>query len=145
MESFAACEKCQAVNRVNLATAQGRTPICAKCKEKLPIHAGVVTVTDKTMASLTSGSPIPVVVDFWADWCGPCKAFAPIFADVARELGGRFVFAKLDTDANPHSSARFNIRGIPSLIAFSKGKELARSSGAMPPQAFKSWLAGLAR
>ncbi|MCB0417131.1 MAG: thioredoxin fold domain-containing protein [Bdellovibrionaceae bacterium] len=143
MDSFVACEQCESVNRVNLETAEAKTPICAKCKAKLPISGGVVTVNDRTFAALTSGSPIPVVVDFWAAWCGPCKSFAPTFSEVARELGGKFVFAKLDTDANPQSPARYNIRGIPSLVAFLKGRELARSSGAMPPPVFKNWLAGL--
>jgi thioredoxin 2 len=84
---------------------------------------------------------LPVLVDFWADWCGPCKMMAPIFQQVAAEMGTRVRFVKVDTEANSQVSMRHHIKGIPSLILFKNGAEIARTSGAMEAHALKRWLA----
>jgi thioredoxin 2 len=89
---------------------------------------------------LVAKATIPVVVDFWAPWCAPCLRFAPTFSEVAGELGGKFVFAKLNTESYPDASAEFGIRGIPTMIAFRGGAEAKRVSGAMAMGQFVSWL-----
>src|SRR4030095_12247505 len=87
---------------------------------------------------------VPVVVDFWAEWCGPCKAMAPHFERAAEELEPRVRFAKLDTEAHPEIAARYQIRGIPTLIVFEHGRETTRQSGARDARALVSWLAPMA-
>jgi thioredoxin len=91
-----------------------------------------VRVTDQDLDRVVSGTEVPVLVDFYADWCGPCKVMAPVLDAVAREMAGRALVAKLDTDRNPQAAARFAIRGIPTLVVFRGGREVAREVGAVP-------------
>jgi thioredoxin len=92
-----------------------------------------VRVTDQDLDRVVSGTEVPVLVDFYADWCGPCKVMAPVLDAVAREMAGRALVAKLDTDRNPAmATARFAIRGIPTLVVFRGGREVAREVGAVP-------------
>lgn len=91
---------------------------------------GVLTLTDSTFDEQVNSSSTPVVVDFWAEWCGPCKKVAPIVAELATEQAGKIQFAKLDVDANPEVSRRFNVMSIPTLIVFRDGKEAKRVVGA---------------
>ena len=100
-----------------------------------------VKVTDESFEKDVLQADKPVLVDFWADWCGPCKMMAPIFQQVAAEMGTRVRFAKVDTEAHPQVSMRHHIKGIPSLILFKNGAEAARTSGAMEAHALKRWLA----
>jgi len=101
----------------------------------------IVHVSDETFEAKVLQSSRPVLVDFWAEWCGPCKMMAPIFQQVAAEMGTRVRFAKVDTEAHPQVSMRHHIKGIPSLILFKNGLEAARTSGAMEAHALKRWLA----
>lgn len=97
-------------------------------------------VTDESFATDVLKATGPVLVDFWAEWCGPCKMMGPIFQQVAAEMNTRVRFAKVDTEAHPQVSMRHHIKGIPSLILFKDGVEVARTSGAMEAHALKRWL-----
>jgi len=108
-------------------------PVCGKCKQALlPTHP--IELTEATFAKFIAKTDVPVLVDFWAAWCGPCRMMAPAFAEAAIQLSPRILLAKLDTEAAPQTAARFNISGIPTIILFKAGREVARRSGAMSAQ-----------
>ena len=121
------CPFCAAANRVDL-TRLASGPKCAKCGKPLRLDRPQ-KVTDKDFDRTITGSSVPVVVDFYADWCGPCKAMAPTLDEFAAKMAGQVLVVKLDTEANPATAARFGIRGIPTLIAFEAGKEKRRHVG----------------
>ncbi len=91
---------------------------------------GILTLTDGSFDEQVNSASTPVVVDFWAEWCGPCKKIAPILAELATEQAGKLQFAKIDTDANPQVSMRYNVMSIPTLIVFKDGQEAKRVVGA---------------
>ena len=140
LDTLVVCPKCEAMNRVELVRADQSQPICGRCKTELPLHEGVQEVSVATLRVLTQKSARPVVVDFWAPWCGPCRTFSPIFQKAARELAGKFVLAKLNTEAAPLANESFKIRGIPTMIVFKRGAEVDRQSGAMPLPSLLSYL-----
>lgn len=121
------CPFCAAANRVDL-TRLASGPKCAKCGKPLRLDRPQ-KVTDRDFDRTITGSSVPVVVDFYADWCGPCKAMAPTLDEFASRMAGEALVVKLDTEANPATAARFGIRGIPTLIAFEGGKEKRRHVG----------------
>ena len=127
------CPACGATNRVQRDKLEsGLQPVCGRCKQPLPSAAGPLTVTDATFESEVERSTLPVLVDMWAPWCGPCRVIAPALDELAREMAGRLRIAKLNVDENPETSRRFDIRSIPALIFFKDGREVERMLGARP-------------
>ena len=124
------CPFCETLNRVNLGRVEDR-PKCGKCGRPILLDRPL-PVGDRDLERLVRDSEVPVLVDFYADWCGPCKMMAPVLDELARERAGQVLVAKLDTDRNPTMAARFSIRGVPTLIAFQGGREVAREVGAVP-------------
>jgi len=123
------CPHCAALNRVPAERLADR-PSCGRCKQAL-FDGHPATLTSANFDALTSRGDLPVLIDFWAPWCGPCVGFAPVFAEAARTLEPRVRLAKLDTEAQPQLAARFGIRSIPTLIMLKQGREVARQSGAL--------------
>ena len=131
------CPDCSVVNRVP-EERLGDAPVCAKCKTSLiPDHP--VELTDQTFDKFISRSSLPVVVDFWASWCGPCRSMAPHFENAAGQVSGRVVLAKLNTESNQVGN-QFHIAGIPCLIVFKSGKETSRQAGAMNSDQIVQWI-----
>jgi len=129
------CPSCGANNRVPAEKLrEGLQPVCGQCKSPLPVSAHPVTVTDANFAEEVERSPLPVLLDMWAPWCGPCRMIAPIIEQLASELAGRVKVAKLNTDENPMTGSRFNVRSIPTLLVLKDGKEIDRLVGAFPKQ-----------
>ena len=132
------CPFCSRLNRVDLARlAQG--PKCAECERPLLLDRPV-QATEADLDETVRTAEVPVLVDFYADWCGPCKVMAPVLDDVAAARQGRALVLKLDTDRNPAAAAKFGIRGIPTLIAFRDGREAGRQVGAVPRAAVDALL-----
>jgi thioredoxin 2 len=138
MKSLAICGSCGATNRFDVAKSD--QAVCGRCKAGLPVHDGVVDVDASSLQKLIAASDVPVVVDFWAPWCAPCRSFAPTFQNAAKKHSGKAIFAKLNTQADPAGGEAHQVRGIPTLISFRGGKEQARISGALPAASFDQWL-----
>jgi thioredoxin 2 len=136
------CGSCGATNRVpGDKLARGLRPKCGRCKQPLPDAAAApLIVTDATFAAEVEQSPLPVLVDAWAAWCGPCRAIAPAIDELAHELSGKLRVAKLNVDENPATASRFAIRSIPTLLVFAGGREVDRIVGAQPKEAIRARL-----
>jgi thioredoxin 2 len=134
------CPSCRQNNRLRYERLEAQ-PRCAKCGTALTLPADPIDVADEaTFNALTGRSALPVLVDFWAEWCGPCKMVAPEVKKVAAEGPGRWLIAKVNTEELPSPSQQFQIRGIPTFVLFQHGREVARQSGAMPATALREFI-----
>jgi thioredoxin 2 len=124
------CQFCQTWNRVDAARASDR-PKCGKCAKPMLLDRPL-KLDDETFAKTIAETEVPVLVDFYADWCGPCKMMAPVVDQLAAEKQGTALIAKLDTDRAQRIASSFDIRGIPTVIVFKGGREVARQTGALP-------------
>jgi len=133
------CQFCSTWNRID-ASKVATGPKCGKCAEPILLERPLA-LTDDTFARTLAETDVPVFVDFYADWCAPCRMMAPAVDALAAHVEGRALIAKLNTDDSARTASGFNIRGIPTVIIFQNGKEVARQSGAMPLEGLKQLLA----
>jgi thioredoxin 2 len=131
-ERLVQCPSCGTTNRLP-PPQSGRKAICGKCKAPLP-QSGPVQVTDQTFGAEVEQSAIPVLLDLWADWCGPCHMLAPTVDQLSSEMAGRIKVAKIDIDENPGTADRFEVRSIPTLLVLKGGKVVDRLVGVQPKQ-----------
>jgi thioredoxin 2 len=124
------CPRCSATNRIPLEKIH-QQPNCGKCKNPLPVDQPMI-VTDTTFASDVGQSTLPVLLDLWADWCGPCRFIAPVVNELARELAGKVRVAKINIDENPVTPARYGVLHIPTLLIIKNGEEVDRIVGVQP-------------
>jgi thioredoxin 2 len=129
------CPHCGRKNRVPAAVA-GK-PRCAQCRQWLP---WIVDARDDSFAEVAENSSVPVLVDLWATWCGPCRTVSPALEQLARERAGRLKLVKVDVDAAPALSQRFAVRAVPTLLLLRQGQVLARQSGAAPLPTLRAWV-----
>jgi thioredoxin 2 len=132
-EHLVKCPSCGTTNRLPPPKA-GRKAVCGKCKAPLPNVAGPIQVTDQTFGAEVEQSPTPVLLDLWADWCGPCHMLAPTIDQLSSEMAGRVKVAKLNVDENPGTAGRFDVRSIPTLLVLKRGKVVDRLVGVQPKQ-----------
>ena len=132
------CGQCNAINRLPQDKINDHGS-CGRCKEAL-FSGTPLELTSSNFERNVQKNDIPLVVDCWAEWCGPCKSFGPIFQQATEELEPRARFAKLDTEANRSIGEKLQIRSIPTLLIFKGGEEIARQSGALPLEQFKAWV-----
>ena len=136
--SVVVCPNCGAKNRVPAAVPAG-IPRCAKCHTPLP---WITDADDDTFAEVVEQATIPVLVDLWAPWCGPCRMVTPALENLARQYAGRVKLVKVNVDESPGVGQRYNVRGVPTLLVLHRGQVVASQVGAAPEPALRSWLEG---
>ncbi len=132
------CSHCMAKNRLPVEKIN-QEPTCGKCKKSILVDAPIA-LTDQNFQLFIQNYDLPVIVDFWATWCGPCQMMAPVYAQVSSNMKSQARFAKVDTEQAQQVAANFNIRSIPTLIVYKAGKEVARQAGAMDKTSLTNWV-----
>lgn len=132
------CSQCETINQFPVSRLEDG-PICASCKQPLFDYTPIAT-NSAGLNKHINNSGIPVLVDFWAPWCGPCQSFAPVYNDFAKSVGNQMRLLKIDTETNQQAAIDFNIRSIPTLALFSSGREIARMSGALALPQLQQWV-----
>ncbi|MDM7916964.1 MAG: thioredoxin domain-containing protein [Candidatus Eisenbacteria bacterium] len=135
------CPSCGAANKIPVARV-GQQARCGRCKTALPKEdlgaSAPIAVTDGQFDAVTRHSSLPVLVDFWAAWCSPCRSLAPELERLAADLAGRLIILKMDTEAEPFTPSRFGVQAIPTMVLLRRGIEVERLTGAMPAEAIRS-------
>ncbi|PSC03408.1 thiol reductase thioredoxin [Alsobacter soli] len=136
------CPQCDQVNRI-AADRPAAQAVCGRCQAQL-FQGRPVELDAKRFEKHVARSDLPLIVDFWAPWCGPCRAMAPVFERAAKDLEPRARFVKVNVDENPEAAARFGVRGIPALFALQHGKVAAQQAGLADERLLRSWVDSLA-
>ncbi len=132
------CPHCKKINRIPKKERYAKAN-CGACKNSL-LDAKPVEADSATFSTFVANSDLPVVVDFWAPWCGPCRMMAPAFEEAARSLPLKAQFIKVNTEENPHLGGQYGIRSIPTMVLFKGGREVDRVSGALSAQQIREWV-----
>ena len=140
--TFSECSSCHTINKLDAETATKKTPVCGKCAVPLKLHGLVSEISSSGLEKVLRNSKTPVVVDFWASWCGPCRSYGPEYEKASLQ-NKNAVFLKINTETEQQLSGKLAIRGIPCTIIFKNGKEVSRQAGAMSAEQLGSFIAKL--